>query len=87
MDPTTFRPMAWFVFIFQKSTKMPKGGGLTAPMKVSPELAAIIGVKEASRAQCVKHLWAYLKANNLQDPENKQFFFPDKKMAKVSTIA
>merc|ERR1711974_5101 len=61
----------------------PKGGGLTAPMKVSPELAAIIGMKEASRAQCVKQLWAYLKDNNLQDPENKQFFTPDKKMAKV----
>ena len=63
---------------------MPKGAGLTAPMKVSPDLAAIIGKTEASRAECVKHLWAYLKANNLQDPENKQFFFPDKKMAKVS---
>merc|ERR1712058_4062 len=70
-------------FSFQKTTKMPKGGGLTAPMKVSPELAAIIGMKEASRAQCVKHLWAYLKEHNLQDPENKQFFTPDKKMAKV----
>merc|ERR1712029_509481 len=67
----------------QKTAKMPKGGGLTAPMKVSPELAAIIGMKEASRAQCVKHLWAYLKEHNLQDPENKQFFTPDKKMAKV----
>merc|ERR1712241_741783 len=63
--------------------KMPKGAGLTAPMKVSPDLAAIIGKTEASRAECVKYLWAYLKANNLQDPENKQFFFPDKKMAKV----
>ena len=71
-------------FSFQKTIiKMPKGGGLTAPMKVSPELAAIIGMKEASRAQCVKHLWAYLKEHNLQDPENKQFFTPDKKMAKV----
>ena len=62
---------------------MPKGGGLTAPMKVSPELAAIIGVKEASRAQCVKHLWAYLKEHNLQDPENKQFFTPNATMEPV----
>ena len=31
----------------------------------------------------MKQLWAYLKKNNLQDPENKQFFIPDKKMAKV----
>jgi chromatin remodeling complex protein RSC6 len=31
-------------------------------------------------------LWAYIKKNNLQDPENKQFFTPDKKMAKVYTM-
>ena len=35
------------------------------------------------RAECVKQLWAYIKKHNLQDPENKQFFFPDKTMAKV----
>ena len=29
------------------------------------------------RSEIVKRLWAYLKANNLQDPENKQFFTPD----------
>ena len=60
-----------------------KKGGLTQPLKLSDELADIVGEKEASRAQCVKQLWAYIKKNNLQDPENKQFFVPDKKMAKV----
>jgi len=59
------------------------GGGLTAPKKLSPELAAIIGKKEASRAEVMKLLWAYIKEKNLQDPENKQFFTPDEKMAKV----
>merc|ERR1712112_34469 len=59
--------------------KMP-GGGLTKPMKLSAELSAIVGEEEASRAQCVKLLWAYLKEKNLQDPENKQFFTPDKTM-------
>ena len=63
---------------------MPKGSGLTKPMKLSAELADIVGKKEASRAECIKQLWAYIKKNNLQDPENKQFFNPDKKMAKVS---
>lgn len=63
--------------------KMPKGGGLTKPMKLSADLAAIVGKDEASRAECIKLLWAYLKKNNLQDPENKQYFTPDKKMAKV----
>jgi len=60
-----------------------KGSGLTKPMKVSADLQVVVGMKEASRAQCIKQLWAYLKANNLQDPENKQYFFPDKKMAKI----
>merc|ERR1712122_127623 len=62
---------------------MPKGAGLIKPMKLSAELADIVGKKEASRAECIKQLWAYIKKNNLQDPENKQFFVPDKKMAKV----
>merc|ERR1712203_115258 len=67
----------------QQKLKMPKGGGLTKPMKLSADLAAIVGKDEASRAECIKLLWAYLKKNNLQDHENKQYFTPDKKMAKV----
>merc|ERR1739842_4041 len=63
----------------KKLVKMPKGAGLTKPMKLSADLAAIVGKDEASRAECVKELWAYLKKNNLQDPENKQYFTPDKK--------
>merc|ERR1711983_553988 len=66
-----------------QTLKMPKGSGLTKPMKLSAELADIVGKKEASRAECIKQLWAYIKKNNLQDPENKQFFNPDKKMAKI----
>merc|ERR1711979_23865 len=62
---------------------MPKGAGLTKPMKLSPELGDIVGKKEASRAECIKQLWAYIKKHNLQDPENKQYFTPDKKKAKV----
>merc|ERR1712001_346393 len=73
-----------FIFPKQKTKlKMPKGSGLTKPMKLSAELADIVGKKEASRAECIKQLWAYIKKNNLQDPENKQLFTPDKKMAKV----
>merc|ERR1711976_1139082 len=60
----------------KKTSKLPKGAGLTKPMKLSADLADIVGKKEASRAECIKK-------NNLQDPENKQFFNPDKKMAKV----
>merc|ERR1712083_827600 len=67
----------------KKLINMPKGAGLTKPMKLSADLAEVVGKKEASRAECIKQLWAYIKKNNLQDPENKHFFNPDKKMAKV----
>ena len=60
-----------------------KVNGLTRPMKLSDDLADLVGMKEASRTQCVKQLWAYIKEHNLQDPQNKQFFTPDKKMAKI----
>merc|ERR1711935_142081 len=69
---------------YQKIVKMaPKVNGLTKPLKLSADLADIVGKKEASRAECIKLLWAYLKKNNLQTPDNKQYFIPDKKMAKV----
>ena len=59
----------------------PKGSG--KKFKLSNELADIVGMREASRAECIKQLWAYIKTKNLQDPENKQFFIPDEKMKKV----
>ena len=62
---------------------LPKGSGLTKPMKLSDDLADIVGKKEASRAECVKVLWAYIKEKDLQDPKNKQYFKPDKKLAKI----
>merc|ERR1712110_58176 len=67
--------------IFKMAEK--KKTGFTKPMKLSTELADICGTSVASRAECVKFLWAYLKKHNLQEPENKQFFVPDKKMAKI----
>lgn len=62
---------------------MPKGEGITKKYKLSDDLAAITGFSELSRGQVIKYLWAYIKQHNLQDPENKQYFLPDKKMAKV----
>merc|ERR1712113_1137501 len=61
----------------------PKKSGITKPIKLSSDLAAVVGQKQASRTECIKQLWAYLKKHNLQDPENKQYFTPDKKMAKI----
>ena len=57
--------------------------GLFAPMKLSVELADIVGKDVAHRRELTKLIWAYIKEKGLQDPENKQYFIPDKKMAKV----
>ena len=62
---------------------MPRGEGLKIPQKLSPELADIVGVEESSRAELMKLLFKYLNDHDLKDPENKQFFTPDKKMSKV----
>jgi upstream activation factor subunit UAF30 len=61
---------------------------LGTPMKISSELANIIGTKEnqlISRTQVTKKLWAYIKEKNLQDQrwEDQQWFTPDNKMSVV----
>ena len=64
---------------------MKLGSGLTKPLKLSKDLKDLLGVEEEemSRPQVIKHLWAYLKENKLQDQDNKQWFTPDKKMETI----
>ena len=63
-----------------------KGKHLTKPLKLSSELAEIVGSQNGeklSRPEVVKRLWAYIKEHNLQDPEQKQFFTPDDTMEPI----
>ena len=65
---------------------MSKGSGLTKPLCLSKELADLVGAKEdekLSRPEVVKRLWAHIKTNKLQDPDNKQYFTPDVKMIPI----
>merc|ERR1711987_1052 len=69
-----------------KTNNMPKGSGLTKPLNLSTELADLVGAKKGeklSRPEVVKRLWAHIKNNKLQDPENKQYFAPDAKMIPI----
>ena len=46
-----------------------KVNGLTKPMALSAELAAIVGAKKdekLARSEIIKRLWAYLKEKKLQ---------------------
>ncbi|CAL0311329.1 unnamed protein product [Lupinus luteus] len=60
-----------------------KTRGIMKPRRVSPEMQALVGLPEISRTQALKHIWAYIKQNNLQDPENKKVIICDEKLKKV----
>jgi chromatin remodeling complex protein RSC6 len=53
------------------------------PMKVSPELAKVVGDGPMPRSEVVKKLWVYIKKNNLQDPANKRNINADENLQAV----
>ncbi|KAK8613591.1 hypothetical protein V6N13_101349 [Hibiscus sabdariffa] len=57
--------------------------GIMKPRRVSPEMEAVVGVPEIPRTQAVKLIWAYIRENNLQDPENKKIINCDEKLKKI----
>ncbi|KAF7811055.1 upstream activation factor subunit spp27-like [Senna tora] len=60
-----------------------KPRGIMKPRRISPEMQALVGLPEISRTQALKHIWAYIKDNNLQDPENKKIIICDEKLKKI----
>ena len=67
-----------------KSTKKKATKPRNMPaLKLSPELAELLGQEALARTQVTKEIWAYIKSNNLQDPNNKRLIVPDKALAKV----
>ena len=53
------------------------------PMKISPELAAVVGNGPMPRSEVVKKLWVYIKGKNLQDAQNKRNINADENLKKV----
>jgi DNA topoisomerase-3 len=60
--------------------KAPAAGTGATP---SAELAAVIGAEPIARAQVIKKLWDYIKANGLQDAANKRAINADAKLLPV----
>ena len=60
-----------------------KNSAFMKALKPSPELAAVIGPEAVPRTEATKRLWEYIKANNLQNPENKREILADDKLRPV----
>jgi chromatin remodeling complex protein RSC6 len=66
-----------------------KISGFAKPMKMSKELCEFLGVNSdtmMARTDVTKEINKYVKANNLQNPENKRELILDAKMKTILTI-
>jgi len=61
-----------------------KNNALNKPVTVSPALEGVIGKGPLTRAEVTSKVWAYIKANGLQDTVNKRNINPDAKLAEVT---
>lgn len=57
--------------------------GLKKPLSVSNELAEIVGKEPMPRTEILKKMWDYIKANDLQNKENRRMIDGDKKLKVV----
>ena len=72
----------------QKASEKKAGGGgranaLQQPLRPSAELAAVVGPGPLPRTEAVSKMWEYIKANSLQDPENRREILADDTLKKV----
>lgn len=69
-----------------KKEKVPRAvtnTGFNREMVLSQELLDVVGTSKLSRPQVVKHLWAYIKGNDLQNPKDKRFIMCDEALQKL----
>ena len=60
-----------------------KPNALQQPLTPSPQLAAVVGSGQVTRGDVVSKIWAYIKKNNLQNPQNKREILADDKLKPV----
>jgi upstream activation factor subunit UAF30 len=56
---------------------------LRKPLQPSKELAAVVGAEPLPRAEVVRRVWAYIKEQGLQNPENRREIVADDKLRPV----
>ncbi|KXN71057.1 SWIB-domain-containing protein [Conidiobolus coronatus NRRL 28638] len=60
--------------------KVKRTGGINVPLRLSEQMAEFAGVTQLSRPQIVKKVWEYIKANDLQEPTNRNKINNDSKL-------
>ena len=60
-----------------------KANALQQPLTPSAELAAVVGAGPLPRGEVVSKVWDYIKAHNLQNPENRREILADDALRKV----
>ena len=65
------------------AAKTPRKTGTAAGKAPSAQLAAVIGSEPVARPEAVKKMWEYIKAHNLQDPQDKRTIVADDKLRAV----
>jgi upstream activation factor subunit UAF30 len=66
----------------KKSSRKPNPAFMR-PLTPSASLAAVVGNKPVPRTEVVKRMWVYIKANKLQDKNNKRMINADDKLKPV----
>jgi len=67
---------------------MPKAAGkanpaLMKPVQPTEQLARIVGSEPLPRSEVTKKVWAHIKSNNLQNPDNKREIIADEKLQPI----
>ena len=53
---------------------------LLEPLKLSPELEAVVGPGPMPRSGVISKIWVYIKEHDLQNPKNKRNILADEKL-------
>ena len=64
--------------------KVNRNTGFHKPLNLSPALSSLLdGETQMSRPQVTKRIWDYIKANDLQEPDDRRFIRVDDRMREV----
>ena len=71
----------------KKASGGSKGGAANsafmAPLQPDEALAAVVGKEPLPRTEVTKKIWEYIRANNLQDPNDKRTIRADAKLKAI----